>query len=492
LAIDVTEPWSPGWWMARLSTQLTSPKRLRRLRKLDRYAHGDPELPQGADNAREAFAAFQRKARSNFAELIVQAVRERMTLVGFRTGADDDETGDARATGVWQAADMAVVSADVHDLMLSLGEAYAIAGPIDDDTGVPLVTAESPLQMIGVPDPARPRRLRAALKMFYDDLAEEQLAYLYLPGQVHVAALPGRRTADALDRFKVRFNPNTWTLDPARSGGLGHDRMPVVPFNSKDGEGEFENHLDLLDRINHQILQRMVIATMQAFRQRAVKGLPKYDEQGVEIDYADVFVADPAAMWQLPEAAEMWESGQIDLTPILSAVKDDVVHLSAVSRTPMHMLQPEGANQSAEGASLAREGLVFKVEDRIDRVSSRWAQVVALMFTILGDTDRANLTGITPLWRPPDRPSLAERADAASKAQDIPWRTRMIRIWGFTPGEVDRMEAERADDQLLAAQVAAASPAPSSAAGRTTAPAALPAPQPAPAEPPAPGRTAAA
>jgi hypothetical protein len=54
---------------------------------------------------------------------------------------------------------------------------------------------------------------------------------------------------------------------------------------------------------------------------------------------------------------------------------------------------------------------------------------------------------------------MAERADAASKAADIPWRTKMTDIWGFSPQEVDRMESERATDALLLPAQVAPTPA---------------------------------
>jgi hypothetical protein len=138
----------------------------------------------------------------------------------------------------------------------------------------------------------------------------------------------------------------------------------------------------------------------------------------------------------------------------------------------MHMLMPAGENQSAEGASLQREGLVFKTKDRISRTSHPWARVMSLALLQAGQSDRADLGQLSTIWAAPDRLSLTERADAASKAAgDIPRRSRLIHIWGFSPAEADRMMSEWADDELLAGQVAAAT-----AAAGPTPPTAAPAP----------------
>jgi hypothetical protein len=492
MPIDISVPQSPGWWMRRLFNGLANRRRRYRLQLLHNYHRGQAPLPQGAEAAREAFAAFQRKARSNFAELIVSAMSERMTPVGFRTAVDSDATGDAEVGNLWTRAGLDVSSADVHDLMLSLGEAYVIVGAVDDETGAPLVTSEDPRFMVSESVPGNPRRLLAAMKILHDDAVGEDRAYLYLPGEVWVATrqssswnLPSSLELDFPDATtawnqlgpgpSLNFDERSWQWSQDRSGALNHTRMPVVKFTNKYSMGEYESHLDLLDRINHQILQRMVIATMQAFRQRAVKGLPliypeNHPKAGQEIDYNKVFTADPAALWQLPAAAEMWESSINDLRPILDAVHDDLEHLASVTRTPMHMLTPSGENQSAEGASLSREGLVFKVKDRITRTSYPWAQVMSLALIHAGQSNRADMAKLQTIWAPAEHLSLAEKADAASKlAALLPRRTMLITVMGMSPGEADRTMTEIADEQVLALQVqqamaATAAPAQASAA----------------------------
>lgn len=454
MAIDTTVPQSPGWWVARLAIKLND--RRKRIDLLARYFQGDPPLPSGAENQKSAYQAFQRKARTNFAELIVAALRERCVIGGFRTSADGDENGDEEAWALWRTAGAPVELADVIETMFALGDAYVIVGR-DDDTGELIVTGEDPRQVVTEHDPRQQRKVLAALKLFHDDVEQADFVYLYLPGRVYVARREMKRAPTFGQR--TRFNPQSWDWDSARGGAAGQplpseDAMPVVRFRNKRGVGEFETHLDVLDRINHMLLQRMVIATMQAFRQRAIKGdLPDRDEHGELIDYDELLAADPGALWRLPEAVELWESGQVDLTPILTSVKDDVLHLAAVTRTPLHMFTPDAAAQgSAEGASLQREGLVFKAEDRIERISVAAAQVLALMFAFSGDTGKAVVSDIEVIWRPAERFSLAERTQAAVAAQSagVPWRTRMSSIMQFSPAEVARMETERADDQVLA------------------------------------------
>lgn len=447
---DVDTPGSPGWWFKRLANE--QHRRRPKLDELWKRFEGDPPLPEvdaAVDVARKRiWQAFQRKARTNYAELIVEAVRERMTLAGFRTGADDDENGDRRARDFWVANEMPVESADVHEMMLAMREAYTIVGPPDDD-GIPVITAEDPRDCITAHDPARPSRVRAGLKWYYDDEDERDVAYVYVPGLAYVARRRPSRTSALGPNF--RLSPKAWDWDPEPIR-LPVDGVPVTRFRNRRGVGEFENHTDHLDRINHMLLQRLVIATLQAFRQRAVKGVPVTDPKtGQQIDYNDIFTADPGALWLLPATAELWESGQVDLSPLLNGVRDDVRDLSAVSRTPLSYLSPDAANASAEGASLQREGAVYKAEDRITRAGASWARTMSLAFQYAGDAQRADLRAIETLWRPVERFSLAERYDAASKAKGlVPWRSIMTDILQYTPEQVARMESERITDELFA------------------------------------------
>lgn len=405
---------------------------------LERYYSGDAPLPEGAEGQSRAYRRFQRKARLNLGQLAVAAVKERMIIAGFRTGADDDENGDADARRLWKANNLDVGSADLHSTLLTFGTAYAIVGPANA-AGYPVVTIEDPRQVYARTSPVDPRQVTEAVKLFTED--EYHYAYFYYPDRTEVYVKSKDQSIYDADNW-------VWAQDMSSDNPLGE--CTVVKFTNADAKGEFEPYIDILDRINHMILQRLVIATTQAFRQRVLKGdFPTHDQDGNEIDYSGIFESNAGSLWMVPESADVTELGQADINGILQAVRADIQDFAAVTRTPMHYLTPEGANGSAEGAALAREGLVFKTEDRIARVTSSWSKVMSLMFKWTGDQERAELLDLEPLWKPAERYSLAERADANSKFQDVPFRSRMALIGQFSPAELAEMEVERAGEQLL-------------------------------------------
>ena len=409
-----------------------------RMNLLERYYDGDAPLPEGADGQSRAYRRFQKKARLNLAQLSVAAVRERMRIGGFRTGADDDENGDAAARRLWKANRLDVYSADLHSFFLKFGEAYAIVG-MKNGREYPLVTVEDPRQIQTYSNPEDPSEILAAVKVFTEGGYHH--AYFYYPDQIQVFHK---------EHDTSSYDPDGWMFDEELSGPNSLGEVPIVKFSNQDDKGEYEPYLDIIDRVNHMILQRLVIATTQAFRQKFIKGdFPVADPDGNEIDYNGLFESAPGSMWILPEGAEIGELDQSNIQDILQAVRADIQDFAAVTRTPMHYLSPDGANQSAEGASLSREGLVFKTEDRIARATVGWSKVMSLMFKYMGDTVRSELLDLEPLWHSPERYSLSERADANSKFQDLPFNSRMTLVGQFSPAEIAEMEVERAGEAIL-------------------------------------------
>jgi hypothetical protein len=446
-----------GWSATAMDSRPVRPP----LTLLAAHLRGDPPISSAAFGWSDQMKEFLRKARMNYAEVVVDSVVERMVPLGFRTAVDSDFTGDAEAARIFRANDLDLVCADLFGHQVGLGDGYGITAPPAGD-GVSTITAESPLDVITADDPVT-GLARAALKVRRDEWTGEEFIYVYLPGQIWVTR-----------RKNASSNPSGMDWDPEMSGVLPtgfEDVVPVVRVSNRRGIGEFEGHLAVLDRINEGIFDRLVIGKHQAHRQRAVKGLPDEDEDGNRIDYTNMFTDDPGALWKVGSETDFWESQPIDLGPLRMAVLDDVKALAAATRTPLHWLTPDAVQGSAEGASLQRESATTKVEDRRRRGGRGLARLVALAFRFQGDAPRAEPSEIVTIWQSAERSTLAERFDAAvkAKASGMPWAAVAQHVLQLSPDDIARIEAQRADDLLFNA------PQPAAAASVAVQPAAQPA-----------------
>lgn len=487
MSIDVKTVGSPGWRLQRLARKLeANQKRLAPV--YARYENNAP-LPPALRDAPETAQRFFKTARTGFAETVVKAVKYPLRLQSFTTAADTSGDGDQAAYLLARKAGMLAESDDVHRNALVSGNGYAMVAK-DRRTGEPFYTAEDPRQVVTRHDPVRQSVVTEALKAYHDEDSERDLFYLY------TAATYSDETDELIEPAKIRrayrkrkatnnsplnFSAAACDWDETAGGVEGielpeeyHGIVPIFRYRNEEGVGEFERHVDLLDRLDHMVLQGMVIATFQAFKQRAIKAsdedMPEEDEDGRKIDYNEVLKAGPDELWLLPETAEIWESGNVDLTPVWTGLDRFTQQFSAVTFTPLAVFSPEGQNQSAAGASFAKEGRTFKVEDRQDRFAHVHARALSTLFALAGDTDREPVEQIEVQWFPAERYSLAEIADAMPKlkAGGVPWRTRMIRGGQFTPAQVSQMQTERADDAMLFPEDAAAPEQPvTPAAGAT-------------------------
>ena len=100
--IDTSVTLSAGWWAQRLHTKLVSDRPT--FDTLDAYLRSENQIPvPRVKSLAESYQRLMRMAGTNYAELTVEAVRERMEPTAFLTGADGDGLGDREAWRIWQA-----------------------------------------------------------------------------------------------------------------------------------------------------------------------------------------------------------------------------------------------------------------------------------------------------------------------------------------------------------------------------------------------------
>jgi hypothetical protein len=468
----LTEAQTPGtddWYLMELAIELG--KDFPRLGKLRRYREGDAPVPNEASGSmRQAYKSFTNMSRLNMCDLIVNAKANRQKVVGFRTASPDDANGDKDAWATWQRSHMAVGSRSLFADAGHYGKAYltVYGSQIPGEDGsleAPLMVPSSPWTTRTRQNARRPWVADAAIEVGYDATLGVDRIILYRPGYMRVAERLVKKTTIPNDGSEWRPGTDwTWTSGPVNLGYTAE--VPVVQYSTLTGLGFYEAHLDTIDRINDTIKQRATIIAMQAFRQRAIKGdLPQeypegHERAGEAINYDELFKAGPAALWLLPFETDIWESTPTDITPILSASKDDMKHLAAVTATPLYVLSPDAASGSAEGAALARETLTFSVEELNDIASDTLAQAQSLAFQAARDVLRADVTQIETIFASIDRASITDRASAAQAAKNGGATQRFIdeNIFGMTPAEREQAEQDRADAAFLNPVVPAAVP----------------------------------
>ncbi len=455
---------APAQWFDRLQARFTAPTAERwqdnanrpcdpkpRNEQLDllwSYFKGDPPLPQVADEFQDVFRDLLRKARCNYAEMCVTAVTNRMDLLAVSTGIDDSANGDDRAAELMEESGFAAQIKDLLDYYCAMGEAYAMVVPT---VFGPIIHAIDPRRCVGIADPDNPTRLRAVLVKSYDVETDEEIAHLFLKGEKWTLQRDGSEWKRLSDKPEVITG-----LDEL--GGI-----PVVRFLNKHGLGEYEAHVDVLDRIIDSTLTRMVLAKFQAFKQRGVSGdedeEDEYDtEEPVVADggqptkqatnWGDVFQAGPGAVWKVPAGWQFWESGQADMSGTLQAKRDDVKEFAAVTHTPLYLITPDDANGSAQGAGLLREALTSKVRDRRARVTPGLKLLWRIVFAMDGDAQRGKKIKLH--WGPIEFNSLAEKGSASAQATSVLSRRKVLeKVWEMDPAEIEENEIELAAQAIL-------------------------------------------
>jgi hypothetical protein len=432
-----------------------------------RYYSGDHVLPQMPPGAQVAYRRLLRTARTNWCRLVVDAVAERLRVVGFRFG--ETEAADDNAWLIWQANEMDAMHGMAQNDALVIGSSYVSVWP-DPDSGTGVrIGIEHPLQTTVVYEPGDRRRRIAALKTFLDPIAGTADAWLATRDGWWLWR--GKATGDEDGSLRA----GDWTLIDGGDNPLGD--VPVVelrPWPRTIGPpwSEFDGGvIDIQNRINATIVNRMMATEYAAFRQKYVTGLVlptrKDPVTGEEIKDAS---GNPAPVEPFNTAVDrLWvaenpnakfgEFSESDLTGYIRAVEADVQHLAAITHTPPHYLLGTIVNASGDALKASEAGLVAKVRFRAGHLGEAWEDVMRLAFTAQGDERAVDFQAET-MWADFETRSESEHVDALVKLSTIGVPREVL--WekaGASPQEVKRWRVMAAQEALLFGAMPTATPA---------------------------------
>lgn len=417
---------------------------------LDRYYDGNHPLPpavQDDANVKRAYRTLMGMSSGNWPKLIVDSVEERLEVQGMRFG---DKAADDEVWGMWQENGLDADSSMLHQSTLTDGRAYAIVwgdGKADPDPEIILEHA-SMCAIEYAPGGSQRKRL-AAIRRWRE--GDDWFVNLYRPEAIYKFKAQHSGPNSPADWERRDVVGEEWPLKnplgvvPVVEFTVNRTLRPGTPFGA--ARGEFEPHLRHVDRINYIVFSGLVALTWSGFPLRALIGDPiLYDEGGYPIAPFKA-VASQVIQVENPDGKIVQTPGA-DMSNFSPEMH--IKHLAALTKTPAHYLLAELVNLSADAIRAGEAALISKTKRHMRPLGESWEEVMRLALMVKNPSDeRAKDPEGEVIWADPESRSMAERADAAVKLQDVlPWQAICERYLGMTPQEIGRIESQRIADGL--------------------------------------------
>ncbi|WP_399142277.1 hypothetical protein Q3A86_33130 [Streptomyces sp. NBUA17] len=244
-------------------------------------------------------------------------------------------------------------------------------------------------------------------------------------------------------------------------------RMPDL---GEDPEPEFAGVMDIQDRANMGILNRMAASRYSGWRQKTVTGhkFSKRTDPGTGLTVVEQpFVPGPNNVWVSEgENAKFGQLEATDLRPFLDEHAADIRDMLIISETPAYYYAGDMVNISADTVAALDLNHVAKCREHIASFGEGLEDVMSLR---RAGRRRAGLHRGAVRWARPEYLSPAVRADAATKLKSIGYPLDIIaEDLDETPDRVRRINASATAAALLGASLLPANGAPTAATFRTT------------------------
>lgn len=369
------------------------------LEKYRAYYDGDQELVYGTDKFKEFFPDFE-GFEDNWCGPVIDAMADKIELIGIDVEEEGEEAGeedgvDPIAQEIWNVLrdnNIKEQSADLTEGIFVEGRAAVIVWP---DEELRARIDWNPAQLVKVRYSEEDyRKIDFAVKRWttpsgqvnvnvYD--SNEVRKYYQTPEPPTTEANRGSSPSKSIPNsapsqgLSIRFvGDEPWPLP--------HDfgEVPVVEFPNKRGS-ELSDVIPLQDGINYLLVSSFLASEFSALRQRVFLTHLKEPEGG--------WKSYPGQVWHLAPMldsdgkathGEAREFQAADLSQYRQLIEMVLQHLALTSKTPVRMFFKSdrggrGDSPSGESQLIEDEPLLDKVEDRINRLDSKWFQVVKLV-----------------------------------------------------------------------------------------------------------------
>ena len=356
----------------------------------------------------------------NFMPIPVDILKERLTVTGF--DADEPQGGrDGVFWAWWQANRMDGVQKAVHLSNFRDGASFVIVG-WDNELESP--TFAHNLAYDGT----------SGMRVFYQEENRRKIHFAAkfwrVEGENTAEAGKVRRlnvyTEDAIWKYKSNsdFAQGAW-LPVHSHDELGNELpfplpwldkdgrplgVPVVHFTNNsggynDGKSELHDLIPLQNALNKAVIDELASADVEGF------GLITKSGGG---DPSGMTVAPRSVAWD-PNPEATWGSiAPSELSGLRSLVKEYIMRVAQISRTPLSYFQVTGQVASNESQKANDTGLVSKAEDRSVDIGNSWEDCMMIarrLHNTFGPGELDEEVKVSTIW------ASFERIDKLQDAQ---------------------------------------------------------------------------
>lgn len=344
----------------------------------------------------------------NWPRVTVDSVEQRCNLEGFRLPGSDLLDDDL--WGIWQTNGLDEESQQAHLDALIFGRSYICVGTRsedDPDPDVPLVTVESPDEMIHESDP-RTRRLTGALRKTRATTGPTaEYATLYLP--------------DVTIWLERSTSTRGWTEVDRDEHMVG--RVLVVPLVNRSrtkrrfGISEMTDVISLTDAACRALTNAQVATEVLAVPQRYVLGATPKDFQDAEGNFATKWETYFASVWALMNSdAKVGQFSAADLSNFETIVNHYANLVSGVSGLPTRFYGQYTTNPPTEGSIVADETRLIMNAYRKQRTwGGSWELTQRYVRRLIDGVWDPKLARMETVWASPETPTRAQLADSVQK-----------------------------------------------------------------------------
>lgn len=379
----------------------------------------------------------------NWPRVTVDAIERRLDVQGFRAG---DGKPDPYLWDVWQYNNMDERSSFAHVDALALARSYVCIGTNDRDRDYPLITVESPYEMIALRDP-RTHRVTAALRSYdpKDGTGEDQRVTLYMPNYTRWLVRDGSKWVD-------EFAPDVHNLGS----------VPVVPLVNRnratrrqvtsilEGVSEMADVIPIADSASRAITNAQLLQETMVAPARGVLGATRGDFMDQEGKPLSAWESYFGSVWALSNpAAKTFQFDAADMKNIETIVNVYARQASGVTSLPVEYFGLNTENPpSADGQRAGETRLIKNAERKQTSFGHSWESVGRFVNRFRTGSWDLDATKIETIWRDAGTPTVAQVTDAITKRHQvglIDWETAQERM-GETPAAIEQMKSRRQGD----------------------------------------------